>query len=204
MAARVAASSVAEAAKAAWWTLEAMSATLEWGCSLAVETVKFPFEFAGYGLDRIFGRGNSGRQLPDYEGPRTTAADVQQEFRAAAERRAEVRAAAAKRVSSIGMAMHDYASAIPALRPTVSLRDVPEHVTDWLLGLDEDELARLAKAGPHACSRAAEGRRCGIVGLHLPETYAEAATDRAKSSTYDVLQARIRNRLNRAQDYRAA
>ncbi len=107
-------------------------------------------------------------------------------------------------VSSIGEIVHAYACEPSDTRWSMNLHGVPDHVKDWLLDRSDDDLRRLAKAGPAACSRAAKGQKCGIVGLELPKTYEAAARGLAETSTLDILQSRIRNRMAQGKDYRAA
>ena len=181
--------------------LEAMSATYEWLVDVGVDCIKLPFEVFDYGMTKIFGRG--GQPIPQPPAERTSAADLRQDFAEAAARHAGSRQAMTE-VSSVGETVHAYASEPRATRWEVNLRNVPEHIQHWLDELSEDDLARLAKAGPAACSRAASGKRCGVVGLPLPSSYEEAAAGLAETATYDVLQARIRNKLARGKEYRAA
>ena len=200
-AARMAAASVAAVGKTAWMGLEAMSATYEWLVDVGVECIKLPFEVFDYGMTRILGRGS--QPIPQPSAERTSAADLKQDFAEAAARHAGSRQAITE-VSSVGETVHAYASEPRDTRREVNLRNVPEHIQHWLDELSEDDLARLAKAGPAACSCAANGKRCGVIGLKLPSTYEEAAARLAETSTYDVLQSRIRNKLTRGKDYRAA
>lgn len=73
-------------------------------------------------------------------------------------------------VGETGHTVHRYAAAEdPWVRSAVDLTGLDEKQTDWLLGLREDDLRRLAQAGPRACELAARGRRSGLVGLPMPE-----------------------------------
>ena len=160
--------------------------------------LRLPFDL----LDWLFGSGGDGG-VPAVPEERTSAADLRQDFAEAAARHEGSRQAMSE-VSSIGETVHAYAREPRETRWEVNLRNVPEHIQQWLDELSEDDLARLAKAGPAACSRAANGKRCGVIGLTLPSTYEQAAAGLAESSTYDILQARIRNKLARGKAYRAA
>ncbi|MEV4606755.1 hypothetical protein MRBLMR1_001712 [Neorhizobium sp. LMR1-1-1.1] len=65
--------------------------------------------------------------------------------------------------------LHEYASAKDLVsRAAVDIRALTPEQTDWLFGLSDEDLDKLAKAGPDACEKALVGKKCGIVGLELP------------------------------------
>lgn len=70
--------------------------------------------------------------------------------------------------SDVGRSVHDYASARGMGRAAVDLSGLTEEQQDWLMGLSEQDLQRLAVAGEAVCKRAVSGKRCGIVGLPTP------------------------------------
>lgn len=113
---------------------------------------------------RLFGiRPPSMLRLPI---PSTTPEDVRDEYRDEYTR--EV-ANDHVRASDVGMAVHQYASQRdPAIRGAVDLGGLSPSQTDWLLGLRDDDLQRLAQAGPKAAELAVTGKKCGIVGLPIP------------------------------------
>ena len=160
--------------------------------------LRLPFDL----LDWLFGSSGSGSAPAVPEG-RTSAEDLREDFAQAAARHEGSRQAMAE-VSSVGEIVHAYACEPSDTRWSVNLYGVPDHVKDWLLDRSDDDLWRLSKAGPAACSRAAKGQKCGIVGIELPKTYEAAATGLAETSTLDILQARIRNRMAQSKDHRAA
>jgi hypothetical protein len=96
-----------------------------------------------------------------------TAADVRDEYEDGYEREAS---AADARASDIGNAVHQYAAATdPGIRCAVDLAGLDYAQMDWLLALSDDDLRKLAQAGPRACELAVTGRRSGIVGLPAPK-----------------------------------
>lgn len=115
-------------------------------------------------LRRVLGLG--GPPMPPRYVPETSVEDVLEGFRDAQVRKAGVGDAY---VGGLGHTVFRYAAAAdPEMRSAVDLTDLDDRQTDWLLGLRDEELSRLAQAGPGACELAARGRRCGIVGLPLP------------------------------------
>lgn len=87
-------------------------------------------------------------------------------------------------VSDIGSSVHRYAAAPePMIRSAVDLSALTPSQQDWLMMLSEDDLRRLAKAGPQACERAASGKRCGIVGL---TPYREPSPEPIRARTADI------------------
>jgi hypothetical protein len=76
--------------------------------------------------------------------------------------------------SDIGLAVHQYASSTkPGLRVDIDLTGLSLAQFAWLMQLSDDDLKKLAEAGPQACERAVSGKRCGIVGLPLPQPIPE-------------------------------
>lgn len=74
-----------------------------------------------------------------------------------------------KMASDVGRSIHMYACARePLVRAAVDLSGLSIEQQDWLMSLSDDDLERLATAGEVACDRAAQGKRCGIVGLSKP------------------------------------
>lgn len=99
-------------------------------------------------------------------------------------------------VSDIGSTVHRYAAAPePMIRSAVDLSSLTPAQQDWLMMLSEDDLRRLAKAGPSACERAASGKRCGVVGLTF---YREPVPEQIRATTADIRDLRYeRIRRNR-------
>lgn len=114
---------------------------------------------------RLLGRG--GESMPASYVPETSVDDVLDEFR---DRHAREMATDHAHVGDVGRAVYQYASAPgPDVRCAVDISGLTPVQVDWLLGLRDGDLARLAKAGPRACDLAARGRRSGLVGLPMPE-----------------------------------
>lgn len=151
-----------------------------------VNCIKVPFNFLDYALSKVFGS-SEGRLSPARmmeaargggagsaaEGVAESALEAVQARALAAERNRE------RQSNSVGEVVYAYASATPADRPAISLAGVPTHVQDWLLGLPEVDLRRLAIAGRTACQRASEGKKCGVVGITYPPTYGAVAAGEA-------------------------
>jgi hypothetical protein len=115
-------------------------------------------------LGRLFSGGNYTPPLPIET---MTAADVRDEYEDGYEREA---AANDARASGLGNAVHQYAAAEdPGVRCAVDLAGLDYQQMDWLLSLGDDDLQKLAAAGPRACELAVTGRRSGIVGLPAPK-----------------------------------
>lgn len=70
----------------------------------------------------------------------------------------------------LGASVHAYAAGDRAARDAFDMSKLPERVAVALLTMPPDQIARLASAGPAACARWVAGKRCGIVGIALPET----------------------------------
>lgn len=103
---------------------------------------------------------------PQFAAPSTTPDDVRDEYNDAYEREAAEDEALS---SDIGMSVYQYAAATdPAVRGAVDISGLSPAQTDWLLGLRDGDLQKLAAAGPRACELAASGKRSGIVGLPQP------------------------------------
>lgn len=141
---------------------------------LGVDCLKVPFHLIVYGLNRIFGNGvgqlNSAalqRGTADAESV-TSAALSAVQARSLATSALQGESRRESRSTSVGDTVYAYASAMPEKRAEIPLAGVPAHVRKWLLDLPESDLGRLAIAGPVACAKASEGRKCGVVGLALP------------------------------------
>jgi hypothetical protein len=142
-------------------------------------------------IARMFGGG--GPALPP---PAITGEDVRGEVLDAYEREA---AADEARASDVGMSVYQYASADdPGVRCAVDLGGLSRIQMDWLLGLTDDHLRRLAKAGPRACEMAVSGRRSGIIGLPVPALENAAYEIEGPNPIRDLLADRIRSRSRRA------
>jgi hypothetical protein len=71
-----------------------------------------------------------------------------------------------KPTSEAGLTLYRYACAqSPAERSTMDLSALSADQQDWLLMLSDAELERLAKVGIDGCTRAMNGKRCGVGGL---------------------------------------
>lgn len=71
-----------------------------------------------------------------------------------------------KPTSEAGHTLYRYACAKSAEeRSTMDLSALSPDQQDWLLMLSDAELERLAKVGLDGCTRAMEGKRCGVGGL---------------------------------------
>jgi len=113
----------------------------------------------------LLGRG--GESMPASYVPETSVEDVLDSFR---DRHARELATDHGYVGDVGRAVHQYASAPgPEVRCAVDISGLTPVQVDWLLGLRDDDLARLTKAGPRACELAARGKRSGLVGLPMPD-----------------------------------
>ncbi len=75
--------------------------------------------------------------------------------------------------SDVGMAVHRYASSKSWGRIDIDLTGLSPAQFAWLVKLTDADLEKLAAAGPKACERAVTGKRCGIVGLPLPQSHQE-------------------------------
>lgn len=134
-------------------------------------------------LRRMLGIG--GPPLPPRYVPETSASDVLEGYKDMFTRELATDHAA---VSDLGHAVHRYAAAEdPWVRSAVDLVGLDDRQTEWLLGLRDDDLRRLASAGPRACELAARGERSGLVGLPMPSERRQPAepsdvyvTDRAR------------------------
>jgi hypothetical protein len=153
---------------------------------VGIACLKVPFNLLDYALTKVFGssegRLNSARMAEAARGG--GAASAAESVAESALEAVQARALTAERnrerqSNSIGEVVYAYASATPADRPSISLSGVPTHVQDWLLGLPEVDLRRLAIAGRTACQKASEGQRCGVVGIAYPPTYGAVAVGEA-------------------------
>lgn len=122
-------------------------------------------------LRRVMGIG--GPPPPPRYTPETSVSDILEDYKDSYVRELATDHA---HVGEVGHTVHRYAAAEDSwVRSAVNLTGLDERQTDWLLGLREDDLRRLATAGPRACELAARGQRSGIVGLPMPEDRATPA-----------------------------
>ncbi|MER8571290.1 hypothetical protein NKG99_07540 [Mesorhizobium sp. M1409] len=136
--------------------------------------------------------GVSPPSMPRMPQPTTTPDDVRSEYRDEYTREVANDHA---RASHVGMAVHQYASALdPATRGAVDISGLSAEQTDWLLGLREQDLQRLVMAGPKACELAINGKHCGVVGLPtpLPASQVEGPTI-VRHPAREMLMTRIRD-----------
>lgn len=99
--------------------------------------------------------------------PPTTPEDIRDEYRNAH----AAGIADNSHEANLGQAVHRYASADdPGVRCAVDLSGLSPAQMDWLFKLKDEDLQRLASAGPKACELAVAGKRSGIVGLLAPST----------------------------------
>lgn len=105
--------------------------------------------------------------MPTVPQPSTTPEDIRDEYRDAH----TARIADSSYGADLGQAVHRYASTDdPGVRCAVDLSELSPAQVDWLLKLKDEDLQRLASAGPKACELAICGKRSGIVGLPAPST----------------------------------
>ncbi len=139
-------------------------------------------------IARLFGGNGSPVPMPPAALP---SEEVREEYADAYEREAAADQATA---SDLGHAIHQYAAADdPSVRCAVDLGGLSHSQMDWLLALKDEDLKRLAQAGPRVCEKAVTGRRSGIVGLPSPAI--ENAAHEAISGPHpvrDFLSDRIR------------
>lgn len=178
-----------------------------------IDCLKVPFHLLDCGLNRLFGNGTGQLTPADVQRGTADAESVAAAALEAVQARSQVASALQaenrreSRSSSLGETVYAYASAMPAKRAEITLAGVPAHVREWLLDLPERDLRRLAVAGPGACARASEGKKCGVVGIALPPTSAALAAGKpglsscravefaGGASTSDMLE-RVRKNLN--------
>lgn len=128
--------------------------------------------------------------VPPLPVPSTTAEDVRDEYRDAFTRETANDYGFA---SDLGRAVHQYATATdPGVRCAVDLQGLSMTQMDWLLGLSDDDLQRLATAGPKACELAVSGRKCGVVGLPAPQKAPAPAVVDKGAAVRETLVDRIR------------
>ncbi|MCO6387490.1 hypothetical protein [Aliihoeflea sp. 40Bstr573] len=178
-----------------------------------IDCLKIPFHILDYGLSMIFGNGadhvnpaNSRHPAADAHSVASAALEAVQK-RSLAISAPQAEGKRGPRSTSVGDTVYAYASAKPGDRAQIPLAGVPAHVRKWLLDLPESDLRRLAVAGPGACARASEGKKCGVVGIALPPTFAALAAGKpglsscravefaGGASTSDMLE-RVRENLN--------
>jgi len=178
-----------------------------------VDCLKVPFHLLDYSLSAIFG--SRGAQLnPAYlqrgaanaESVASAALEAVQ-ARSLATSAVQAESRREFRSTSVGETVYAYAAAMPEKRAEIPLAGVPAHVRSWLLGLPKSDLRRLAVAGPSACAKASEGKKCGVVGIALPPTPAamtaakpgasgRRAVEIARGSPSSDMLERVRERLS--------
>ena len=132
--------------------------------------------------------------------PSTTAQDVRDEYANSFTTAVECDQALA---SDLGQAVYQFAQALdPAIRGAVDLGGLSPSQIDWLLGLSEADLQRLAQAGPRACELAVCGRKCGVVGLPIPPSVSQEIE--GPSPVRDFLVDKSEPRIARSWSHRAA
>lgn len=120
--------------------------------------------------------------------PESISRDTEREYQA---RRKRDHVAA----SDIGLAVHRYAAASGAeARSAIDLTGLTDEQYDWLMKLSNDDLERLATAGPAACERAVNGHRCGIVGLAVPRERSVAFPPDAAERVRNLVREHLRDR----------
>lgn len=138
-------------------------------------------------IARLFGRGGPSMPMPPQALPPD---EVREEYSDAYEREAAADAAVS---SDLGHAVHQYAAAEdPGVRCAVDLGGLNSAQIDWLLGLNDEDLRRLAQAGPRVCERAVSGRRSGIIGLPFPAIENAAPQVEGPHPVRDFLTDRVR------------
>jgi hypothetical protein len=156
---------------------------------IVLTAVRAAMSGAAAALDRIARMFGGGGPTPPPPVP-LTPEDVRGEVLDAYEREA---AADEARASDIGLAVHQYASADdPGIRCAVDLAGLSRPQMDWLLGLTDEHLRKLASAGPRACELAVSGRRSGIIGLPVPAVENAAYEIEGPNPVRDLLSGRIR------------
>ncbi|SPL65747.1 hypothetical protein [Ochrobactrum soli] len=71
-----------------------------------------------------------------------------------------------KPTTDAGHTLYRYACAqSPSERSTIDLSALSDDQQYWLYQLSDADLARLSKAGIDACTRAMDGKKCGVGGL---------------------------------------
>lgn len=87
-----------------------------------------------------------------------------------------------KPTSDAGHTLYRYACAKSAdERSTMDLSALTPDQQDWLLMLSDAELERLAKVGVDGCTRAMDGKRCGVGGLPKLDKKEPAETPKTTS-----------------------
>lgn len=139
-----------------------------------IDCLKVPFHLLDYSLSAVFGSRASQlssadlqRGTADAESVASAALEAVQ-ARSLATSAVQAESRRESRLTSVGESVYAYASAMPQKRAEIPLAGVPAHVRSWLLNLPESDLRRLAVAGPSACAKASEGKKCGVVGIAVP------------------------------------
>jgi hypothetical protein len=88
-----------------------------------------------------------------------------------------------KPTTDAGHTLYRYACAqSPSERSTIDLSALSDDQQFWLYQLSDADLARLSKAGLDACTRAMDGKRCGVGGLPKFERQEPAEAPRMTSA----------------------
>lgn len=91
--------------------------------------------------------------------------------------------------------LHYYASATAEARATIDLSGLTPEQMDWVFGLSDDDLKKLAQAGPAACEKALAGKKCGVVGLSSPRKSEEQGAPIYKEIAADTPKGRLSDRV---------
>lgn len=87
-----------------------------------------------------------------------------------------------KPTSDAGHTLYRYACAqSPNERSTIDLSALSDDQQYWLYQLSDADLARLSKAGLDACTRAMDGKKCGVGGLPKFERHEPAEAPKMTS-----------------------
>jgi len=87
-----------------------------------------------------------------------------------------------KPTTDAGHTLYRYACAqSPNERSTVDLSALSDDQQYWLFTLSDADLARLSKAGIDACTRAMDGKKCGVGGLPKFERQETAEAPKVES-----------------------
>lgn len=131
--------------------------------------------------------------VPQLPLPQVTPTAVMDRYESALDRATEKEH---EPVCDVGAAVHQYASATdPSVRSAVDLTGLRADQFGWLMGLADDDLRRLAAAGPVACQRAITAKRSGIVGL--PEMK-QAALEPVVGDPEERMREALRERISAA------
>lgn len=94
---------------------------------------------------------------------------------------------------AVGDVVHRYASADACERASIDLGPLTAQQKGWLQSLSDDHLRKLADVGPSRCERAAQGQRCGIIGMPIPQDAVSAPIyNESKRSADELVYDRFR------------